>query len=718
MCGRTFIPFISTCFLLLLLPEVLLAQLQINEIMAINESTYTDNAGDEDAWIELYNAGSEPVLVAGLYVSNKKKNRTVFQIPVGSEENQVIEPGGYLLLWADGEGDGDGPLHLPFKLDPDGQYFSITARDGKTLIDSVTFYKQFVDVSWARYPDGGKHWRFCHAPTPVATNTTQQLNGKACATPEFSEKNGFYPNAISLELSAPAGQRVVYTTDGSIPYAGTAIEYSGPVNLEKTTVIRAMAVADNMVRSKVVTRTFFIGEKSSLPVLSLTVHPQHLWDSTTGIYTKFKLRTEVPAHAEYFENEQLAFDLDLSTRIAGKTSRRAAKRSFSLFAHKGYSESYMNYPIFKDKPINSFKSITVRSDATSGRNVSVLWVGERFKNEFMYQVNQDMGSTVSMQAYQPALLFLNGEFWGLYNLMERKGGQFLWDNYGIKDSDVITGEYAEAVDGEGESYNRVLDFADLYELRHEANYEYVARNMDMLNYIDYFFYEVYQCTGDYRVNMRYYKPRDAHSKWRWIAYDMDSWHQFSENALARYTSDGDVFLFAMLTKNQDFRNLYANRSADYLNTVLQPENAHRLIDEIMEVIDLEVDRERERWQDELPFVTRGSRVSWIKDFTQYRPHYFRQHVIKEFSLPGEASVYLNTKGPGSINISTISVDAFPWEGTYFQGIPLKLEAIPAPGFEFVGWEEPDLPQTPTIEVMPGPANRFVAIFRPSDRANK
>jgi hypothetical protein len=70
--------------------------------------------------------------------------------------------------------------------------------------------------------------------------------------------------------------------------------------------------------------------------------------------------------------------------------------------------------------IDKVEGISVRADATSGRNVSELWVGERFKNEMIYEINDQMKGNVSMQAYEPALLLLNGEYWGIYNMMERK----------------------------------------------------------------------------------------------------------------------------------------------------------------------------------------------------------------------------------------------------------------------------------------------------------
>lgn len=688
------------------------AQLFINEIVAVNRESAKDELAEAGDWVEVYNAGTKSVFLGGLYATDNKNNLNKYQIPTGGPANLVVGPRETLLLWCDAGHETKGARHLPFRLGQGGEFFALVARDGKTIIDSVTFGKQFMDISWARYPDGGAYWDYCYSPTPNALNLQTPASNGRCAAVTLSKPGGVYAQPVTLSMSVPAGQQIIYTTDGSIPTKGSASTYTGGLLLREPTTIRCRAIGKSMVPGPVQTATYVVGKPSELPVLAITIHPTHLWDTAYGIYANYELPIEVPAHAAYYENGSEAFSLNVSARIAGKTSRRQPKRSFNLFASRKLSGGYINYPIFKDKPITEYKSVTVRSDATSGRNVPILWVGERFKNELMYRINREMGSTVVMQAYQPCVVYLNGKYWGLYNMMERKGSQFLFDNFGIKDVDVITGEYAQLVEGEGTTYNYMLDFAKLYELRHQTNYEYVAANMDLLNYIDYFIYEVYQCTGDYRVNMRYYKPRDTKSKWRWIAYDMDSWHNYSEGALNRFINDEEVFLFAMLANNPQFRYLYANRTADYLNTVLQPANVHRHIDEIIEYIEPEIDNERARWMDEMHYVNKGSRVAWIKDFATYRPQFFRQEIIEHFSLAGEANVWLNAQGNGSIRISTIEVDAFPWEGVYFQGVPLTIEAMPAPGYRFAGWDNPALPQTPRIEVMPKPDNRFVPIFVP------
>jgi len=142
----------------------------INEFLASNDTTYADENGEFDDWIEIYNAGNIPGDIGGMYVTDDLTDLLAWQIPTTDPEMTTINPGEYLILWADKEPE-QGILHLDeVKLSSDGEDIGLTAADGTTIIDSYTFGAQTTDVSEGRLPDGGATWQFFTVPTPGAAN--------------------------------------------------------------------------------------------------------------------------------------------------------------------------------------------------------------------------------------------------------------------------------------------------------------------------------------------------------------------------------------------------------------------------------------------------------------------------------------------------------------------------------------------------------------------
>jgi hypothetical protein len=146
-------------------------KLVINEIMADNISCCPDvSSGSEehDDWIEIYNAGTTPVNIGGMYLSQDKARPTDHKIDDSHPELTTIPPGGFLILWADGTPE-QGPLHLEFKLDQDGEYIGLFDQHART-IDSYAFSEQPHDISLGRTVDGGGVWTQFSKPTPGRGN--------------------------------------------------------------------------------------------------------------------------------------------------------------------------------------------------------------------------------------------------------------------------------------------------------------------------------------------------------------------------------------------------------------------------------------------------------------------------------------------------------------------------------------------------------------------
>ncbi|SVA81165.1 uncharacterized protein METZ01_LOCUS134019, partial [marine metagenome] len=135
-------------------------EITLNEFLASNDTTNTDEAGESDDWLELYNAGTELKDIGGLYLTDDVDNLMKWMIPEGTE----ILPQSFLLFWCD-EDQEQGELHTNFKLSAGGEFLALVNIDGVTILDSITFGDQSTDISYGRVFDGSSNWDFL-SPTP------------------------------------------------------------------------------------------------------------------------------------------------------------------------------------------------------------------------------------------------------------------------------------------------------------------------------------------------------------------------------------------------------------------------------------------------------------------------------------------------------------------------------------------------------------------------
>ncbi len=706
--------FIFTSFFIF--PDCFSQSLVINEVLASNKKAHYDGFGEFDDWIEIYNPLDSPVNLGGMFITDDLTNPSKYQFSQKSDSWLTVAPKGYLLLWLDGDPE-QGRRHINFSLNKENGVIAIYDKN-LTLLDKVVYKDQKTDMSLGRLSVDDPELGVFEEPSFTKPNKNGLKLTPDSARVFSNHPSGFYTQAFTVSFSSNFEGQIYYTTDGSEPTKESTI-YSNPVKIDSTMVLRAIVVRKGYNLNSISTWTFFVNTKSTLPVLSLTTDPDNLWHKRKGIYRKFEKRGwERAAFVEYFdfnnENDlQSAFTKSVDIRIAGKTSRRQPKKSFAIFSNNLDGKNKINYKIFDDKPIESFSSFWVRADATSGRNVPKLWVGERFKNELLYQVNKDMNGNVDMQAYQPVQLYLNGEYWGLYNLMERKGSDFIANNHGEDKIDILTSENTKVVKGSMDEYLDMIDYITVNNPETDSVYNNMAQWMDMDSYIDYWVYEVYSGAHDIAVNIRYWKARKEDAKWRWISYDQDSWNTVDENSFNYFIEHGKVFLLQQLMKNITFRNKYFNRMCDFLNTGLSPDNVTNHVNRITEYIAAEVEKDRQRWQDTMLYVPKNERINWILNYAKLRPDVIRSHMLSYFNLKGSVRSVkiINQNGNGVMRLNTILVKEAAWEGYYLSNVPLNIEAIPNEGYVFVKWKNRKLGKKPSLTVNPEDFNEFVPVFK-------
>lgn len=694
-------PRLIVCFLFLSNWLAAAPALLINEVLASNASVYADGRNEFDDWVEIYNGGNTDVDLSGMYLANHLDGSDKLEIISSDTQSAIIPAKGFLIIWCDKDLD-QGNLHADFKLDANGETLYLIDRDGSTVIDSLRFPKQYLDFSYGRI-EQGKQLSYFLKPSPWIPNTGEQKIDGICAAPAFTQTGGFFIDSVRVKLTVPAGVEVLYTTDGRLPEQGVSAKYAGPILISKTAVIRARAFKAGLLPSEIVAETFFINEKITVPVVSLVMTPDDLWGEEHGIYVQPFLGMEKPGHFEYYLNNVQQVKMGLAVEIFGNTSRNSSKQSFALVAKDKFGKKNIEFPFFSDKPkVNKLDGIILRGDVTSGRGGGDReTAGERVKNELMYHLLKEAGGNVDAQAYQPVVLFINGNYWGLYNLMERKNKGFIKNNHGSDDIDILNSDNLKIKEGNRDHYTKMLEYMEHNDLVEDSAFARIEKWVDTKSLMDYWIMETYSATHDYEVNIRMWRPRTPDGKWRWLAYDEDSWGRYDEKTLHEFTSETyaeSIFIIGQMLENAKFREQFINRLCDLLNTTLSAENVKRLIDEIQLAIKYEKERDYNRWKNLVHFVEPGSQITYLKEFAEKRPSYLRKEMMERFELADSTILSLDVEGPGLLELNTIKLASFPWQGVYFQHVPVTLRAIPVEKSRFSGWSDENLPQQKDVTI--------------------
>jgi len=325
-------------------------------------------------------------------------------------------------------------LHTNFKINSDGETLVFTDPDG-VICDSVYTRVDGTDISIGRNPDGGEEWVLSHQPTPGESNITEGYQGYADALVEMSLPGGFYDSGILVELSTntPTAE-IRYTLDGSEPSKISTL-YTTAVSIDVTTVLRARVFKEGLFPGSINTKTYFINQTSTLPIISLSTDPKNLWDEDIGIYLDNNCFEdwERPIHMEFFEPDGIqVFSIDAGVKISGLVTRSFTQKPLSIFVRPKYGQSNIDYKIFPDLPITEFKSVTFRN----GGNEDPL---TRFKDALCHSIVKNIN--LDIMAYRPAVVFINGKYWGIYNIREKQNEDYLASHHGVDPNNIDMLEY-------------------------------------------------------------------------------------------------------------------------------------------------------------------------------------------------------------------------------------------------------------------------------------
>ncbi|MGC8825314.1 MAG: CotH kinase family protein [Bacteroidales bacterium] len=674
----------------------LICQIKINEIFLTNGSAdmvvpdynYVN-------WIELYNAGTTNVRLSDYYLSDDSTNLRKWAIPA-----TTIAAGGFLVIYADGENTG---YHTNFRPDPDGGVLWLSRFSGK-VADRVAYGRQAYNISYGRYPDGSEHFCYFRIPSRKAANPADTVHGQALP-PLFNLSGGFYHSPLKIEITnLTPGGTVYYTTDGSEPTEQSTV-YSEPLVISTNTVLRTRCFAKGKAPSTITTASYLIQRKPQMAVVSLATAPANLTDNRIGIYVvgtngiegncygraNWNRDWERPANFEFFDkNLQPQLNQNAGIKIAGACSRTQPQKSLHVHARGKYGKGRFEYKFFHDRSYNNFNSLFLRNGGND--------IDNTIFRDAMFQKLTDRTMNLDHQSFEPAVLFINGQYYGIQTLYERSGTDLIEAKYGLTEDQIdMVDVWGTVIAGSATDYLSLMDYIYPRSLSNPSFYKYVTDRIDIDNYIDYLIFEIFIGNHDWPGNnIKIWKKRTLGSKWRWIVYDTDFGFGLYSSVYdetvplvfdSTRAADWPNPLWATrlprrLIENPQFRQTFLNRFFAHIYSTFNSELVIKTIDSIAALYKPEMPYHCNRWGKN--YNNWLSNVDNLRNAARQRPVIVVNQLIQWFGLnpPVAVSYHNRSQARGSIAFDGVIAADTVFNGAFPQGTVVKVRFVPPQGYKF------------------------------------
>jgi hypothetical protein len=522
----------------------------------------------------------------------------------------------------------------------------------------------------------------------------------------FSPMGGVYEKTTLVNIDGGTDAIVYYTLDGTRPGSGS-YRYHGPIEVKDVKVFKAVAYKEGEW-SKVVTQTYFCDRAYDLAVISIATHPDNLYSFERGIFEKgccadtiepylganFWKDWEKPANIEmYDESGALCFNQNVGINLFGGFSRMLPQKSLAVFARSKYGDTRVRYKLFANRKSKKYKSFILRN---SGGD----FLRTHLRDAFMTQLAKPTG--LAIQEYRPAVVFINGKYWGIQNIREKISEHYLAQNFDVDKENVdILRHNGVKRHGYSTSYKKLLAYLRNTDLSKNSNMDNLRTFVDVADYIRYNIAEVYSDNRDAGGNIRYWRERTDSSKWRWVFYDLDlglgnnNPNGYKRNTLDKFTKANaeawpdpswSTFIIRSLLSNKEVENQYINTFADQLNTVYHQDTAMRLLGMMEANIDVEMRFHQKRWGSS--YENWKYQLSLLEKFVKNRPFYVRKHIMQKFNL--QDTLNIEVVHPGSdicdLTFSTLQLES-DYKGIYFKNVPISISISPKHDYKFVGWSD-------------------------------
>lgn len=697
-----------TSLFLFSLCTVLSAQIVINEYSAANYSGIDFQTGPGIAyedWIELYNTSAASVDLSGYYLSDKINNILKWQFPAGVS----IPANGYLVVLASSENTlMYGYQNTNFKLtQTDGDEYVILSNPTGIIVDSIKLnYANQTNHSRGRVTDGGAVWGIFTNPTDGASN-----NGSFAKYADkvvFNVAPGAYASGQTLSLSTTEPNASIrYTTDGSEPTTSSTL-YSSPINVPATTVIRAKAFSTDpqVLASHTETNTYFINENHNVKILSVCGNNLATLFGGTQI--------EPEGSLELFET-----DGSFLTEATGEFNKHGndswaySQRGVDFIARDQFGINHsLDDEIFDTKNRDEYQRVILKCGASD--NFPFENGGAHIRDAYINEMSQLGDLRLDERSNEFAVLYMNGQYWGVYDIREKTDDSDFTTYY--YDQDIPNIQYLKTWGGTWQEYgapnaqsdwDALVNFIDNNNMTVPANYNYVDSVYNTGSLIDYFILNGFVVCADWlNWNTGWWRgldPNGDKKKWRYTLWDMDAsfGHYVNYTGIPNQSANADpcdpeslgdpggqghVPIWNKLQTNDEFFADYINRYAELTSTVFTCDSMHNLLNRMVGEIQPEMQRHANRWGGN--YNTWLANVQDIHDFIDTRCVNVPAGLVNcnpEISGPYEVIFNVDPPLSGEIELTSLTPSVYPHTSTYFGGVNIDIDADPFAGWIFDYW---------------------------------
>ena len=566
----------------------------IAEVMATTNIENID--GQSKDWIKLYNGSSTAIDLTNWGLSDNPNRPRKWQFPAGAQ----IGPNQYFTVYASGENKSSvelGKYNTNFKVSAKGGETIVLATPDGTVIDRMPLPGQYKNIAYGRV---GMSAGFTYFSEPSLTTASAGAGFGGILSPvAFSHVGGLvHESSITVELTAQEGAVIFYTTDCTEP-TNHSKRYEGPITLQATTVIRAIAYHNAMLPPPSRAVTYVFGTQHTLPVVCLVTEPDYLWSQGKGLMVNgpnwqtefphgspgrganFWMMWVYPGHIEYYDtagNRILSQGVDWA--LHGQYSRTEEQKGISIKAKSKYGDGLFRAPLFPNRDYTEYKSFILRASGQDTRYT-------RMADSILTTLAE--GTELMYQDTVPVIVYLNGEFWGHYNMRERINPYSIaqWEGWKDRKNIDVVKANKNVQHGSNQTYADLTDWLKANGCKSEENLRYVADRVDIENYLHWVSIEMYVAHQDLLNIRRYRNAVEGDGKWRWVLYDLDwaLWH--NTDSPRRWLNKGgagrdnlyDNTLFVKLMENDQVRDQFLTMMGEKLKNEFDPEAIIRKIDD-------------------------------------------------------------------------------------------------------------------------------------------
>lgn len=705
-------------------------RVRINEVIPKNDSLMTDAFGDYVDLIELYNSSKEEISLLGYGLSDDPA------IPHKWQFSDVrIGAGQYLVVYAAIPNDHvndlgltiDQELYTGFKLSAEGERIALSGPEGN-LLDLVVYEPLKGNMSIG-YMDDAYTYFLKGTPgrenegTAIADLENYYLSYRVIG----DHTAGIYHEPFDLKLTTNGEDELRYTLDGSDPTITSPLydeairiddgrkkpmriaqinsTFYGPVpvsseEVNRGTVVKAQCFNKDIPLGDMFVATYFVwDEKEVYPfeIVSLTTDPRNLFDDQIGIYVvgsyyeqlapeyvdgstpaNYNQRGrdwEREAHIEWIGRDGTSFfEQHIGIRMFGGWSRANAKKSFRLIAREEYDDDgSFHYPFFSDlqsaegDPIDTFQSLVLRA---GGNDTEYTLFRDSLTNRLAEDITDG-------QADRPVILFLNGEYWGIYNLREHLDAHYISSHFQLEEDKIAMLVYgtdgAELYEGNEEDltdYENFLMELDESDLSIDSVYQEYEKKVDVMNLIDYYITQIYVNNVDWPGNnckIWRYKGDEGKGyrdgRYRFLLYDTEfNFGLYEGPSAAKHDSfsflhvenntnwpnpSWSTLIYRKFMENSKFKELMMTRLFDLLNSKFDTNHVLHTIDELKELYKPGMEEYIKRWHYwAIPSVREweDTQVDQLKTFAKQRKTHLLQYA-KDFYKLGEITELTYLRNP-------------------------------------------------------------------------